>query len=109
MSERLTVEELGALRAYYEPPATPACRVCGGEMGIGSMGGGGPTIWHCSSDDADWLSHGERSYGRDPHPRYDHWEASTYHQPSHGDGFVVRAVDELLAFHAAEQTEETPT
>lgn len=96
----LSDHELAALRKRYAEVPVPTCRVCGGEMAIGSMGGGMPTVWHCASDEADWLRHGEQTYGSEPHPRYDHWTKSTVEQRVHGDDRVIRALDELQRLRA---------
>src|SRR6476659_5336606 len=39
---------LAKLRERYAPTVIPPCRVCGGELSIGSVGGGMPTKWGCS-------------------------------------------------------------
>jgi hypothetical protein len=97
----LSTHEINVLRERYQSVPTPTCRVCGGEMAIGSMGGGMPTVWHCASPEADWLGHGEKTYDSEPHPRYDHWQRSTVEQRIHGDSRVIRALDELQRARAS--------
>lgn len=89
----LSAHETEALRTRYSDPEIPPCRVCGTALKIGKMGGGEPTVWHCGSDDANWLGSGEGWNG----PKYHHYQDSEYVQRRHGDRSVIRALDELDA------------
>jgi hypothetical protein len=41
------------VKRRYAPTVIPPCRVCGGALSIGSIGGGEPTTWGCSEWDDD--------------------------------------------------------
>ena len=53
---------LAKLRERYAPTIIPPCRVCGGELSIGSVGGGRPTKWGCS----EWEEAGDGTLRRKP-------------------------------------------
>ncbi len=92
---------VATLRARYSPTKVPACRVCGGELSIQSVGGGEPTVWACSDLEADPAQPGHlrRKPGRtvaDSHYSQSRWV--DYRQG--GDSVVMELLD-LLAADAA--------
>lgn len=50
------------LTERYKPSEIPPCRVCGGPLSIGAIGGGEPTRWACSGMEDDPESPGNRRY-----------------------------------------------
>lgn len=88
---------VATLRARYSAPKVPPCRLCGGELSIQSVGGGGPTVWACSDVEADPAQpgHHRRKSGRsiaDSHYSESRWV--DYRQG--GDNIVIELLD-LLA------------
>lgn len=41
-------ELLELLKKRYAEPVIPACRICGIDLSLGKVGGGEPSMWHCS-------------------------------------------------------------
>jgi len=55
-SEWTDAELIAVLNSRYEPTKVPPCRVCGGELSIGAIGGGSPTRYGCMADNAAHYS-----------------------------------------------------
>lgn len=89
--EDLTPLELAWLASEYRLREPGPCRVCGGELSVGSVGGGRPTVYHCSTDAADWL----RKSGEERSAALEHWKVSATEIVSHGDGRVRQLIDEV--------------
>ena len=92
----LTDEQIARLRQRYTPPAIPPCRVCGGPLSIGAVGGGQPTVWACSGQEADPDHPGRlrRQLGRgvaDEHYSRSRWEDRS----QGGDSDVIALLDAL--------------
>lgn len=96
----LSKHEIEYLRFRYSSPVIPPCRVCGSKLEATSMGGGEPTKYHCSSDEARWLRPGEGTSENimrpGLHPRYDHYRESEHIQRRHGDYRIGRLLDEYV-------------
>ena len=97
---------LGRLRERYAPAEIPRCRVCGEALSPSRMGGGGPTIFHCSSEHAKWLGPGPCKEAREKDPthergykrenaceHYAHWLDSEWKLYRHGDPDVIALVE----------------
>jgi hypothetical protein len=74
MSEQRVSDETVAELAVEIPD--PVCRVCGGEMVIGRMGGGEPTSWSCAAAVAEWQADGYSSRSE----AWGHLRASSYNE-----------------------------
>lgn len=85
----LSAHEMDALRARYTSETVPPCRVCGAELGIGSIGGNGPTVWKCSA-----VSPIGSGFGS---PEWKHYSDSEFRQYRHGDPLVLRLLDSVVA------------
>ena len=86
-------EIVSALVKSYRPTIIPPCRVCGGDLSPGRIGGGEPTIWACSpyEDDPEKPGHCRRKADRsivDDH--YGESEFIDYRQG--GDDVVIEAL-----------------
>jgi hypothetical protein len=55
-SEWTDAELIAVINSRYEPTKVPLCRVCGGELSIGAIGGGSPTRYGCMADNAAHYS-----------------------------------------------------
>jgi hypothetical protein len=73
----------------HTPTEIPPCRVCGGKLSIGSIGGGGPTVWACSTmeDDPDRPGHLRYKEGRSCGD--DHYGQSRFEDHRHTDGLAL--------------------
>ena len=56
-SEWTDAELIAVLNDRYEPSKIPPCRVCGGELSIGAIGGGEPTRYGCMADNGAHYGH----------------------------------------------------
>jgi len=59
-----------ALEHDYAAPEIPPCRICGGELSIGQIGGGLPTVYYCTAmadaprngREKDWQHYGDSKW-----------------------------------------------
>lgn len=84
----ITDEQLAELEEQYRSEPIPACRVCGSDLAISSMGGGRPTTWNCSNEQA-LTSSGKMDW--------DHYEKSRFEQRRVGDSRVLALITRLRA------------
>lgn len=84
----ITDEQLGELEEQYRSEPIPVCRVCGSDLAISSMGGGRPTTWNCSNEEA-LTSTGKMDW--------DHYEKSRFEQRRVGDYRVLALIARLRA------------
>lgn len=79
----LALHELVDLVEYLNRPTPiPPCRVCGGELHATSMGGDEPTVYHCSTEAADFLRTGGGGFGSEA---FEHYERSSFCDRKHTD------------------------
>ncbi len=66
LKDRTDQEIIDELTERYKPTEIPPCRICGGKLSIGKIGGGEPTIWACAGteDDPDRPGFVRRKKGR---------------------------------------------
>ena len=86
----LAPQEIADMRALYGPIEVPPCRICGGPMTIGSVGGG-PTVWRCN------VLNVSREQGRRPtEAEWAHYGDSEWRDHRcGGDSRVIRALNAL--------------
>lgn len=89
--EPLTDAELAALEDRYKDYDVPPCRVCGGKLSIGSLGGGRNTVWSCADREKTPDNRGLMGEW------YVHYGESKWIAPSEGDSRVLRLVAEVRA------------
>lgn len=59
-----------ALERDFAAPEIPPCRICGGELSIGQIGGGLPTVYYCAAmadaprngREKDWQHYGDSKW-----------------------------------------------
>jgi len=91
---RLSDERLDFLLKLYAPTVVPPCRVCGGDMGIGKIGGGGPTVWACNH--AFDAGHNREAW--------DHYGKSEFvDRRQGGNGEVCELIAEVRALRECEK------
>lgn len=95
----LTDEELAVLRERYTPEPVPPCRVCGGRLTIGSMGGGNATKWGCATPDAPPLP--DYRFKDEIKDRWFHYRYSSWTQYRDCDSLVIRLVAMVEAARSA--------
>lgn len=84
-------EQLAELEDYYTSEPVPACRVCGAPLSISSIGGGRPTVWSCSDEEALIV---------DGKMDWDHYDKSQFEQRRTGDSRVISLIARLRAAEA---------
>ena len=84
-AEELNNDELIArLTEKYKPSEIPPCRFCGGKLSIGSIGGGKPTVWACSTMEDDPDKPGYLRVKVDRQRIDDHYSQSRYEDRRQG-------------------------
>jgi hypothetical protein len=98
VSEWTTAELIELLTERYKPTEVPPCRVCGGELSIGCIGGGEPTRWACSGQEEDPDRPGYLRWMKGRTPADDHYDKSVFvDRRQGGDELVMEAVRRLSA------------
>lgn len=87
----LSVIDLAWLSWHARPSDPGTCRVCGGELTVGRMGGGRPTVYHCSVPRPIEA----RREGRDEDAAWQHFRDSEVEVTRHGDPAVRALVAEV--------------
>lgn len=87
----ITPELLATIRKRYTAPAIPQCRVCGGELSLGSIGGGFST-YACSSTEENPHYPGQQRYKENRTLVDEHYVRSRHVQYESGDEDVLALV-----------------
>lgn len=107
ISELTTKELAEVVRDLNAPTEIPPCRVCGAKLKATSAGGGQPTVYHCSSDEADFLQPGRSMDRSDPNSAYNHYEKSGFQDRRHADPWAYELAQRyLLGKHIEEKLGE---
>lgn len=114
-------ELLQRLEERYAHPEVPPCRICGEELTVSSMGGGGPTIFHCGSEQAKWLGGSLclEAQKLDPNHKkglsykyscehYRHYVDSEFNVYRHGDSDVLKLVEHVRELTSAAKERTIP-
>ncbi len=104
VSEWTTAELIEVLTDRYRPTEVPPCRVCGGALSIGSIGGGESTRWACSGyeDDPDRPGYLKMMAGRTSAD--EHYAKSEFVDARRGgDEVVMEAVRRLTVRRSGNQ------
>ena len=102
MADHMTAEQsdddlIVELVARYTADPVPPCRVCGGELGIQSFGGGRAAVWGCGGMEDDPDKPGYLRYQVDRKCADDHYSKSLWTQYRGGDSDVIELA---RRFHA---------
>jgi hypothetical protein len=97
------VELIASLKNRYTAEPVPACPVCGGELGIASIGGGEPTVWACSPQEEDPENPGFLRLKKGRKGVDDHYTRSRWKQYRGGDSEVL----DLIAHFEAQSSSAT--
>ena len=95
MSDDEIVSVARRLVGRYTAEVVPPCRICGGQLSIQAIGGGGPTIYACSGQYED--AEQGRKYREGRSVADEHYSASQWRMYRHGDQDVLRVIAQLIS------------